>query len=174
MTRISVFIFALSVVAVLGLATPSLADGPQSKLAAGIPAATAANGFEEVPAVLSKGNAAFFATINNGAQTISFKLTFNNLSSDASTATISFAQRGVNGGVVVFLCGGGSAAACPSGTSGTLTGTITASDIVAVTAQGVAAGSFQDLIDVIASGDGYVNISTADFPNGEVRGQIVP
>jgi hypothetical protein len=174
MTRVSVFIFALSVVAVLGLATPTFADGPQSKFAGGFPAATTANGFEEVPAILSKGNAAFFAAVNEGAQTISFKLNFSNLSSDASSVTINFAQRGVNGGIVVFLCGGGSAAACPSGTSGTLTGTITAPDVVAVTDQGVAAGSFQDLIDIIASGNGYLNISTADFPNGELRGQVVP
>ncbi|HEY6329017.1 MAG TPA: CHRD domain-containing protein [Blastocatellia bacterium] len=173
MTRISVFIFALSAAAVLGLATPSFADGPHSRSGGGIPVATAANGFEEVPAILSKGNAAFFAAVNEGAQTISFKLNFNNLSTNATSATINFAQRGVNGGVVVFLCGG-AAAACPSGTSGTLTGTITASDVVAVTDQGVAAGSFQDLIDVIASGNGYLNVSTADFPNGEVRGQIVP
>ena len=38
---------------------------------------------------------------------IDYELTYSNLSSTASAAHIHFAQPGVNGGIVAFLCGGG-------------------------------------------------------------------
>jgi len=173
MNRFSVPIFLLAFGAVLGLVSPSYADHPRSS-SRGFNIAARPNGFEEVPAVLTNGNAAFLASVSQQAQTITFKLIFNDLSSDPSTATISFGQRGVNGGTVAFLCGGGSKGACPSSASGTITGTIAASDVLGVADQGVAAGSFQDLVDVIVSGNGYVNISSTNFPAGELRGQIVP
>jgi hypothetical protein len=95
-----------------------------------------------VPARLSAGTGTFTATI--GADRIDYTLTYADLSAPATVAHIHFAQRGVNGGVVAFLCGGGGKPACPPA-GGTVTGTITASDIQAIstpcaTDQGVAAG----------------------------------
>jgi hypothetical protein len=78
-------------------------------------------------------------------------------------------MRGVNGGIMAFLCGGGGKPACAAGLA---TGTITATDIVAVPAQGIAANDLVNFLRVLASGDAYVNIHTTNFPGGEIRGQI--
>src|SRR5690349_12175542 len=68
-------------------------------------------GFEEVPPKLTNGHGQFTATITDKA--ITYQLAYSGLSSTATVAHIHFAQRGVNGGVVAFLCGGGNKPACP-------------------------------------------------------------
>jgi hypothetical protein len=78
----------------------------------------------------------------------------------------------VSGAVFVFFCGGGGKPACPAG-GGTVTGTVTAADVLAVDAQGIRAGNFMDLRRILLSGEGYVNVHTTNFPNGEIRGQLV-
>jgi hypothetical protein len=127
------------------------------------------NGFQQVPSVLSNGRGTFTATIKNGS--ISYKLTYSGLSSPVTAAHIHFAQRGVNGGVIAFLCGGGNAPACPPN-GGTVTGTITAADILAIPTQGLAAGDFAGAVRAIKSGNTYVNVHSTNFPEGEIRGQI--
>ncbi len=41
-----------------------------------------------------------------------------------------------------------------------------------VPAQGVTAETFADLVRILQRGDGYVNVHTANFPDGEIRAQI--
>jgi len=53
-----------------------------------------------------------------------------------------------------------------------VTGTITAADILAITAQGLAAEDFAGAVRAIESGNTYVNVHTTLFPGGEIRGQI--
>jgi len=127
-------------------------------------------GFQQVPSILTTGTGTFHATL--GASSLTFTLSYSNLSGSATGAHIHFAQRGVNGGIFVFFCGGGGKPACPAGTSGTLTGTVTGADVVAVPAQGISAGSFADLVRILRSGDAYVNVHTANFPGGEIRAQV--
>lgn len=126
------------------------------------------NGLQQVPSILTDGRGTFTATINGNS--LSYTLTYSGLSSSVLFAHIHFAQRGVNGGLFAFLCGGGNKPACPA--SGTVTGTITAADIVAITAQGLAAGNFAGAVGAIQSGTTYVNVHTTNFPAGEIRGQI--
>jgi hypothetical protein len=90
-------------------------------------------------------------------------------------AHIHFGKRHVGGGIIVFFCsnlGNGPAGtqACPA--SGTVTGTITAADVVGPTAQGVAAGNFNALVEALDNHTAYGNIHTTAFPAGEIRGQI--
>jgi len=90
-------------------------------------------------------------------------------------AHIHYGPTKVNGGVMVFFCGGGGKPACPASTSGTVTDTITAADIVGPAAQGIPAapaGQFSDVLRAIRTGNGYANIHTANFPAGEIRGQV--
>jgi hypothetical protein len=73
--------------------------------------------------------------------------------------------------VAAFLCGGGGKPACPPA-GGTITGTITAADVVAIPTQNLAAGDLASLMKAIRAGVAYVNVHTTNFPSGEIRGQI--
>ena len=86
-------------------------------------------------------------------------------------AHIHFAQEGVNGGVAAFLCGGDGKPDCPQG-SGTVTGTITAENVEAIAAQGLAANDIEALIRALKAGYTYANVHSQDFGSGEIRGQI--
>ena len=70
-----------------------------------------------------------------------------------------------------FLCGGGGRPACPTGPA-TVTGTVTASDIIGPSGQGVAPSEFQEAIEAMRDGSAYANVHTATYPSGEIRGQI--
>ena len=128
------------------------------------------NGFQEVPSKLTNGHGTFTATLSGN--TITYTLTFSVLSTPAVASHIHFAQRGVNGGIFAFLCGGGGKPACPAA-GGTVTGTITTADIIAPSPdQGLAAGDFAGAVRAIRSGNTYVNVHSTRFPAGEIRGQI--
>ena len=128
-------------------------------------------GFQETPSILTDGTGTFRASLDPGGSSISFTETFSNLSSDVTASHIHFGQPGVAGAVFVFFCGGGGKPACPPG-GGTLTGTITAADVLGVPAQGITAGSFGDLLSILRSGNAYVNVHTTGHPAGEIRGQL--
>jgi len=126
--------------------------------------------------VLAHGHGNFEAEINEDG-TISFSLTYARMSSQVVQAHIHFGASMTNGGVAVFLCGG-TKPACPA--SGTVTGTITATDVSVLPAtngdsvipQGIEPGDLAGLIKAIRHGDTYVNVHTAMFPTGEIRGQV--
>ena len=71
-------------------------------------------------------------------------------------------------------CGGGGRPACPDGPghSGSLTGTWTAADVVAVPSQNVTAGDFPGFLKILRVHLGYANIHTTLFSGGEIRGQV--
>jgi hypothetical protein len=124
-------------------------------------------GFEEVPSVLTNGSGFFHATVNRDGS-ISYFLKVRDLSSTFAQAHIHFGQKDVNGGVMVFLCGGPSVP-CAEEVRGTLSA---ASVVGAATAQGVATGDIDAVIETLRSGNTYVNVHTANFPAGEIRGQV--
>jgi len=131
-------------------------------------------GLNEVPPNTSPGSAELNATISSDQTSIAFTLTFKDLTGSPGAAHIHFAPTKVNGGVMVFFCGGGKPA-CPAATAGTVTGTITASDIVGPAAQGIPpapAGKFEDVLRAIRTGNAYANMHSAQFPGGEIRGQV--
>jgi hypothetical protein len=66
---------------------------------------------------------------------------------------------------------------CPQTTSGSITGTTTAADVIALNTagpndQGLDQHDFATFLRAIRSGDGYANMHTTRFPGGEIRGQI--
>ena len=148
-------------VILLGATVSAKAYAPTNKVEADL------NGFQQVPPVLTNGRGTFTATISR--HSISYKLTYSGLSSSVTAAHIHFAQPGVNGGVIAFLCGGGGKPACPSNG---VTGTITVADILAVPTQGLAVGNFAGAVRAIQNGSTYVNVHTVLFAEGEIRGQI--
>ena len=131
------------------------------------------SGYNEVVPISTNGTGTFQATVNG--TTITYTETFTDLTSPVTQSHIHFAQPGVNGNVIVFLCSnvGGPAGtpACPAG-GGTVTGTITSASVLGVAAQNISAMDFAALVNFIRAGDGYVNVHTKNFPGGEIRGQI--
>jgi CHRD domain len=126
-------------------------------------------GENEVPPINTAGLATFHMDIGS---TITFSISFSGLSASPAVAHLHFAPTKVNGGVTIFLCGGGGQPACPGATSGTITGTITAANVVGPTAQGIAAGDLDSALEAVRAGLSYANMHTATFPGGEIRGQV--
>lgn len=133
-------------------------------------------GLGEVPPNSSKGSADFHGTISADGTTITYTLKWSGLTTLPLFSHIHFGPTKVNGGVMVFLCGGDGKPACTQATSGMASGTITAADIVGPAAQGIPAapnGSFADVIRAIRTHNAYANLHTTMFPGGEVRGEVV-
>jgi hypothetical protein len=167
---------AAAVVFVLGLAVASIAlasGGNKGHGKHGKNFRAKLIGFNEVPVTNSNGQARLQLSMTDTE--ITFKLDYSGLSGNPLFAHIHAGQKGVNGGVAVFFCGGGGKPACPASTSGSVSGTIKAEDLVGPAAQGyppAPAGKLADLERAIKAGVAYANMHTAQFPGGEIRGQI--
>src|SRR5712691_3489909 len=110
-------------------------------------------GFGEVPPKLVDGHGQFTGTLSADGTSISWTLTWTGLTGPAQVAHIHFGQPQNTGTPVVFFCGGGGKPACPDdgtpGHSGSLTGTWTAADVVAVPSQNVTAGDFPGFLEIL-------------------------
>jgi hypothetical protein len=134
------------------------------------------SGFSEVPAVLSEGQGTLDLRLDRSAKTLTYTLTFSNLSAPVTQSHIHLGKVHVAGGVMVFFCtnlnnGPAGTPACPA-SGGTVTGTITAASVVGPTAQNVTAGDFDALEDALETNTAYANIHTTAFPAGEIRGEV--
>ena len=130
-------------------------------------------GFEEVPAVSSTGTGELRMKIDEANQIIEYELSYENLEGTTTGAAhIHLGQEAANGGVVAFFCGGAGKPPCTA-TSGTFTGTIGVADIVAAaSAQGIAAGEWDEVVRAMRAGKIYANVHTNKHPGGEIRGQV--
>jgi hypothetical protein len=130
----------------------------------------------EVPSVSSPAEGHFSAEIDTVNDEITYEMTFSGLQAPVTQSHIHFAQRNVNGAIVVWLCGTATNPG-PAGTqtcpqSGTISGVIHGSDIQTVPSQGIATGEFDELVNAIRNGLAYANIHTMQSPGGEMRGQL--
>lgn len=166
----SALIFAIP--AVLAVATIAVAgDGGKRNFKA-----DALSGYQEAPAISTVATGSFEATVNGDGDEITYTLTYSDLEGSVLQAHIHFGQRDVAGGVSVFLCsnlGTGLAGTqlCPPSPA-TVTGTITAANVIGPTGQGIAATEFTELLRAVRAGVTYANVHSSKFPGGEVRGQI--
>ncbi|MGM9489373.1 CHRD domain-containing protein [Ideonella sp. YS5] len=157
-----------SALALATLAIPSgAADRAQSRL----------QGYSEVPAIATAASGRFRATIREHDGVIDYELSYTGLEGDVRQAHIHIGQTSVNGGVMVFLCQTtfntdptGLAPTCVQ--DGTVTGSLTAANVIGPAGQGVDAAEFGELVRAIRSGVAYANVHTAKYTSGEVRGQI--
>jgi hypothetical protein len=166
MRRFRFITLAVPLVVVLALGASAMANGGSGSFSFG----AKLRGYEETPLTInSNGTGVFTATPTSAG--FNYTLTYSGLSSNALFAHIHFGQRATTGGVAIFLCGGGGKPICPVA-GGTVTGTISASDVQAIAGQGLAAGDLASIVRAIKAGFAYVNVHTTNFPTGEIRGQI--
>lgn len=141
-------------------------------------------GFQEVPSVSTVARGEFRARISKDEQSIQYELTYEGLQGAVTQAHIHFAQRHVNGGIVLWFCGTQPNNPGPAGTptctpgSGTFTGTFTTANVQAIggnnASQQVGAGELAKVIAALRARAAYANVHTDLSPGGEIRGQIGP
>ena len=160
-----------------GIAAPAMSSSDRAEFRAVL------SGFNEVGAlnaetgaILSEGTGTLDLKLDRNAQTLTFTLKFQNLSSPVTQSHIHFGKVHTPGNVMVFFCSNLATAPagtqpCPAG-GGTVTGTLTAANLLAVASQNVPAGDFDAIADALLSDTAYVNVHTTNFPAGEIRGQI--
>jgi hypothetical protein len=146
-------------------------------------------GYEEVPAISTSANGVFKAQISRGSDEIRYTLVYNGPFNPATGTTvpgtvtqshIHLGQRGVNGGISVWLCGTPgfqppaptpAPPTCPEpGTP--VTGVITPANVVGPAAQGIQPGEFAEVVRALRAGVTYANVHTTTHGGGEIRGQI--
>ncbi|HEV8311332.1 MAG TPA: CHRD domain-containing protein [Methylomirabilota bacterium] len=125
-------------------------------------------GYRETPAISTTGRGTFEARLVGS--TLQYRLRYSDLTGTTMMAHIHFGQKDVAGGVSVWICGGGGRPNCPQ--SGTVTGAVTAADVVGPANQGIAAGELGELLRAMRAGVTYVNVHSDLYPSGEIRGQI--
>lgn len=169
MTRKSLAVFGLLALAVV-FAVPAAAQ-------IGGTATARLRGFDEVPAISSSGGGRFDATISEDGSHVDWELSYFNMEGNVAQAHIHFAQKGVNGGIVVFLCsnlGNGPAGtqACPP-SPGAISGSFTFADVGGgANGQGIGPLEIFSLLRAIRAGVAYANVHTDKWPGGEIRGQL--
>jgi hypothetical protein len=156
------------VAALLVLAALLVSGQPNGKGKKGFSARL--NGFQEVPSYSTTGRGSFRAQVDATETMISYELEYSDLEGTATAAHVHLGQPGVNGGIIAFLCGGGSKGPCP--TSGTFMDTLVATDVIGPDAQGIDVEELDELIRAMRSGATYVNVHTDLVTSGEIRGQI--
>jgi hypothetical protein len=132
--------------------------------------------FDEVPALSTPGGGRFDAVISEDGETMDYELSYFNLEGTVTQAHLHLGQKGVNGGIIIFLCsnlGNGPVGTqeCPADPA-EISGTIHASDVIGANAQGLAPGELFAALRGIRAGVVYVNVHTTLFPGGEIRGQL--
>lgn len=142
-------------------------------------------GYQETPLTInSPASGEFKATISEDGTSIHYEETWRDLSSTVLQSHIHFGRPAITGGIVLYLCtnlappaGVPTPQACPTTNPATISGTLTAADVIASTnGQGIDAGAagFADMVQAILHGAAYVNVHTSSHTGGEIRGRLGP
>jgi hypothetical protein len=128
-----------------------------------------ASGAEEVPANDSPAQGQAIFRLSADGTGLHYRLIVANIE-NVTQAHIHLAPEGQNGPVTAWLYPSAPPPVpIPGPSQGPLNeGVITAADLRGP----LAGGELSDLLDHLRAGNAYVNVHTAQFPGGEVRGQI--
>ena len=134
------------------------------------------DGYQEVPTLSVAGTGTFRADLAVTGESLSYRLSYSDLTGPALFAHIHLGRPAIAGGVIAFLCDSTEGAPpgvpdCP-GAGGTVTGTIEPDNVVGPAAQGIAPGEFDELVAALQAGATYANVHSDLFQPGEIRGQI--
>ena len=135
-------------------------------------------GSQEVPFVSTPASGRLVATVAADGN-IDYELSYSGLQADATQAHIHVGQRGINGGIVLWLCSSATNPApagvvvmtCPT-RAGSVTGILKPADVRNLTAQGFATNDLAEVVAAIRAGVAYANVHTTASPGGEIRGQL--
>ena len=158
---------------IVGLVSPAIAQdhGSERRVRARLA------GANEVPTVSSTGHGELRGMIDRDDTELTYELSFDDLEGTVLQSHIHIGQTSVSGGIMIWLCGTATNPG-PPGTptcpppGGSVGRTVTAADVLAVTAQGIAAGEFAEALQAIRRGLAYANVHSTKHPSGEIRGQI--
>lgn len=169
----------LVAVAMLGPQSPLVADEDKGK---GRSLKTFLTGFQEPPAVSSTGRGEFEVKVSRDGTFFDYELSYRDLEGTVTQAHIHIGQFSVNGGIAIWLCQTAGTPApdsvsavtpvCPGPNEGTVTGTVTAAQVIGPAGQGVAPGEFDEVLRAMGAGVAYANVHSSRNPGGEIRGQI--
>ena len=142
---------------------------------------TRLTGYQETPLTInSAASGEFTAKIREDGTAIDYELTYRDLSSPVAQSHIHFGRPAISGMIVLFLCtnlappaGVPTPQACAAAPA-TITGTLTAADVIPRPQQGIDAGAagFAEMLKAIRAGAAYANVHTTVFPTGEIRGRL--
>jgi hypothetical protein len=168
---------ALMIIVPAVTAAPPIPPG-QTRIAAEL------SGYQETPLTINtKGSGEFTATIQDHGTAITYQLTYRDLSSPVTQAHIHFGRPGITGNIVLFLCANSPPITPPTGVPtpqpcpaqpATITGTLTAADVIPRPTQGIDAGAdgFAEMLEAIRAGAAYVNVHTTLQGGGEIRSRL--
>jgi hypothetical protein len=138
-------------------------------------------GFQEVPVVSTEADGRLKAEVRRDR--IDYELRWEDLEGQVTQAHIHLGQRDVNGGISVWLCGNptpgpppitppAGTQTCPLTDRATISGTITAENVVGPAGQGITAQEFDELLRAVRAGVTYANVHSTTFGGGEIRAQL--
>jgi hypothetical protein len=163
---------AVVVVGVLGSATYALAHGGGKDVKH-----AQLTGYNETPTLSTDSSGSFTARIDDKKQTVEYTLSYSGLEGDVQQAHIHIGRPAIAGGIMAWLCQTATRVSPTPGTptcpqSGTVTGTLTPASILAVTAQDVPAGGWDEFVAAIRNSAAYANVHTSKYPAGEIRAPL--
>jgi hypothetical protein len=167
---------AAAVVLVAILASQSFVEADGNRRSRSLRATL--DGFQETPAVSTAASGRFRARLSYDDSFFEYELRYRDLEGDITQSHIHFAQKGVMGGVSVWLCGTVAnpgpmgTPACGGPRAGIVTGTVSAAQVIGPAGQGISPGEFEALLDALREGVTYANVHSTAFGSGEIRGQI--
>lgn len=119
----------------------------------------------QTPEVESRARGTAIFKLNRDRSVLTYRIAVTRIN-DVIGAHLHLAPAGQNGDVVVSLLN--------DAVSGRVNGTLERGRITAADLVGPLAGmSLTDLVEEIRAGNIYVNVHTEDFPDGEIRGQLI-
>jgi hypothetical protein len=133
------------------------------------------SGFNEVLPVFTTASGEVTVRVEESPGRILVTLKYSNLSSVPLMAHLHWGQKGVNGPVILPICGPGGETCPANGVERTFM--LPATTLSAAAASGQATGFFPAanaaaLVAGLRNGTVYANVHTQQFSGGEIRGQL--
>jgi hypothetical protein len=163
-----------AVIGLLGLGSYAIA-GDGSKDFSGSPM----SGYQENNDLSTPATGSFEARLSKDGTTLAYELSYSGLEGTVTQSHVHFGKTALNGGISFWLCEtatnpspSASTPTCPPAPGGTVTGEITAAEVIGPAGQGIGAGEFAEIIAAMRAGHAYANVHSSKYGGGEIRAQI--